>query len=144
MRGNKGPYNKARTALALYPRDGDTTGLVLSATKCNDGDLPKPRGLIVDRSTLSYREDPDFDVDQYRAEMKAKPGNRTAAKVSTDDVVKAVQQGNRKAADIVASFKGRASTRTVENALKTAVDFGHLERISPGVYILGPTLSVKK
>jgi hypothetical protein len=139
QRGNRALTNSARCVLSIVPRHEDGTDLVLTCTKINDGEKFKPRALRVDRERLRYTIDPDFDVEEWRADVR---GKVTGRKCEVADVVEVVRSGVRKTGEIVDALKTKVERRTVMDRLDDAVSCGALQKVAHGQYALGPKVDL--
>ncbi|MDR2675988.1 MAG: AAA family ATPase [Opitutaceae bacterium] len=142
-RGGKALYSSVRSELQLVPADrDDATRMVLFCGKANDAPKFAPIGIIFDQETFEYRVDPDFDVEEWRANVS---GERAVTSLTIRDVVEAVQELCPAPGDTVKTSEIRkklnevdeVSRATVTRRLTDAVNNGYLINPKRGVYRLG-------
>lgn len=91
--GGKTLFAAARCQMNLMPAsEADDTRLLLSCAKANNCEKFSPRGLIFDPHTYAYDLDPEFDLEDWKAELE---GNARSGQsvCSVGDVVSAVREG---------------------------------------------------
>jgi RecA-family ATPase len=71
--GGKTLFAAARCQMNLMPaKEEDDASLVLSCAKANNCPRFPTRGLIFDRQTHTYRVNPEFDPDEWKAEVEGR------------------------------------------------------------------------
>jgi hypothetical protein len=130
QRGNRMLTSAARAALLLVPHDEEGGDLVLALAKCNDGPGLAPRRVRLDRNAWRVVVDPDFDLAAWKDGLRVK--STKARKVSVWELYSACGEGCRTRAEFVKLFQGRASEKSVGNALGEAVDADVLQKTGNG------------
>jgi len=130
QRGNRMLTSSARAALLLVPHDEESRDLVLSLAKCNDGSGLAPRRVRLDRNAWRVVVDPDFDIASWKDGLRAKASK--PRKVPLRELYDACGEECRTRADFVKKFNGRASEKSVGDALGEAVSARVLEKTGTG------------
>ena len=143
-RGAKALYSMARAELQLAPGDRDDSNkLVLACGKNSDGPKFAARGVIFDPPTCSYRLDPAFNLDDWRADVS---GKRTGKSCTITNAVEAVRElasmagTEAKTGDIIRLMTDAtgAGIRTCKTRLTEATKSGYIRKGSRlGFYRLG-------
>ena len=139
QRGNRMLTNSARCVLGLYPReDSASEKLVLMCVKLNDAAKFSPIAIDFSRSRFDYHVEADWCVEDWRSDVKASNSSKGSirAKCSSEDVVEVIRSGVSRTGAIVAELEGKASARSVKEALACAVAEGKILRVTAGVYTL--------
>jgi KaiC/GvpD/RAD55 family RecA-like ATPase len=130
QRGNRMLISSARAALLLVPHDEESGDLVLALAKCNDGPGLAPRRVRLDRNAWRVILDSEFDIASWKDGLRAKASK--PRKVPLRELYDACGEECRTRADFVKKFKGRASERSVGDALAEAVANRVLEKTGTG------------
>ena len=94
--GGKTLFATARCQMNLMPAsEEDDTRLLLSCAKANNCQKFDTRGLIFDRQNYAYRLDPQFDIEEWKAELEGRGSGQSCCTVA--EVVAAVRDGFDKA-----------------------------------------------
>jgi len=137
-KGSKALYSGARAVINLAPADpNDYSKLVMVCAKSNDAPPFDTKGINLIEETMTYEEDPSFDLDAWMADVEGKrqPSN---SKGSIQDVIDGIAAGKSDYKSLVqhlADSKDMAS-RTCDNWIAKAVKNGFVRKRKNGVYVL--------
>jgi hypothetical protein len=101
------------------------------------------QGLIFEPVGFTYKVDPDFDVDRWRAEVEGRA--RAGQSLCTlADVVAAVRDGYSRTKELIAHLMEECavSKRTVERLISSATEKGAIKALVRGKFILGKKAAI--
>lgn len=130
----------ARVQINVTFTDPEDWGKVmLSLGKANDMERFEPRGFVLNRETMSYELDVDFDLDEWKADLDGKRSAGT--KVSVGQVLQEIVETGgpepRKKGDwlnAVGKKFGGVTGKTIQSKITTALEHGYLREDSKGVF----------
>jgi hypothetical protein len=137
VKGSKTFFSICRFIMNVAQGDAeDRRKIVLACGKSNDSPHFETRGLVLNADHMTYRLDPSFDLESWKADVEGKrnPGRS----VTVGDVVMSVGDGKHARKAIIEHLKEEtgASARTIDTRISDAVKHGYIERTQPpGNYI---------
>jgi len=137
--GGKALLASARCVINLMPGSADDdTKLVMSCAKCNNAERFQTRGLVFNRDSFTYSEDPDFNLEGWLADVegKARPGQSLC---TVAEVTSAVADGYTTTKALVEHLTEACATsrKTVERVIRKAVDCEGIKPLTRGKFIIG-------
>ena len=145
LRGNNALHLRARSRFNLAPFDDKADGdFVLQVAKHSNADPREidlgPRRIRLDRAGLRFTMVEGFNVEAWQGSVaaRAKPAAR---KVTPEDVWQAVRDEARTRGEVfdrVRNNPSKPSSRSVDNAIKDAVELGFVDRLPGKKLGLGP------
>jgi hypothetical protein len=137
--GAKDITTMARVQLNVTFTDPEDWGKVMvSLGKANDTERIEPIGLCLNRETMRYEVDMDFDLDEWKADLDGKRSSGT--KVSVGQVLQEILETGgpepRKKWDwLNAAGKkfGGVTGKTIQSKIKKGLEHGYLREDSEGV-----------
>jgi RecA-family ATPase len=137
--GAKDITTMARVQLNVTFTDPEDWGKVMvSLGKANDTERIEPIGLCLNRETMRYEVDMDFDLDEWKADLDGKRSSGT--KVSVGQVLQEILETGgpepRKKWDwlnAVGKKFGGVTGKTIQSKIKKGLEHGYLREDSEGV-----------
>jgi hypothetical protein len=111
---------------------------MLSLGKANDMERFEPRGFVLNRDTMSYELDADFDLEEWKADLDGKRSPN--AKITVGEVLQEIVQTGgpqpRKKWDWLKAVgdKFGVTGKTVEGKIKRALELGYVREDSAGIF----------
>jgi KaiC/GvpD/RAD55 family RecA-like ATPase len=137
--GAKDITTMARVQINVTFTDPEDWGKVLiSLGKANDMERFDPRGFRLNRETMSYEVDPDFDLDEWKADLDGK--RSPATKVTVGQVLQEIIETGgpqpRKKWDWFKEIgaKYNVTGKTVEGKIRRALEMGFVREDSKGIF----------
>jgi RecA-family ATPase len=137
--GAKDITTMARVQLNVTFTDPEDWGKVMvSLGKANDTERIEPIGLCLNRETMRYEVDMDFDLDEWKADLDGKRSAGT--KVSVGQVLQEIVETGgpepRKKWDWLKAVgdKFGVTGKTIEGKIKRALEHGYVREDSKGVF----------
>jgi hypothetical protein len=135
--GAKDITTMARVQINVTFTDPEDWGKVMvSLGKANDMERFEPRGFVLNRDTMSYEMDADFDLEEWKADLDGKRSPGT--KVSLSEVLDYIHQnggpesGKKGEWEDAVGQRFGVKDRTIRKKIDDAFKMGFLRRDSKG------------
>lgn len=137
--GAKDITTMARVQINVTFTDPEDWGKVMvSLGKANDTERIEPIGLCLNRETMRYEVDMDFDLDEWKADLDGKRSAGTKVTVGQvlQEIVETGGPEPRKKWDWLKTVgdKYGVTGKTVEGKIKKGLEHGYLREDSKGIF----------
>jgi KaiC/GvpD/RAD55 family RecA-like ATPase len=136
--GAKDITTMARVQINVTFTDPEDWGKVmLSLGKANDMERFEPRGFVLNRETMSYELDADFDLEEWKADLDGKRSAGTKVSIAQvlQEIVETGGPEPRKKWDwlkAVGDKFGGVTGKTIQSKITAALKHGYLREDSKG------------